>query len=113
MLDISSIFVHTSFVDMRKSMNGLSLLVALSGDVFEQGKAFVFFNKARDKIKILMKENNGFVLAYKRLDEGQFKISFSPQKAIILTKQQLRWLLEGLDYASLTSSKTSVFKHYF
>jgi hypothetical protein len=36
--------------------------VRLSGDVFEHGKAFVFLNKARDKIKILLKENNGFVL---------------------------------------------------
>ena len=57
MIDISNvIFVHTSCVDMRKSINGLAILVSLSGAVFEHGKAFVFLNKARDKIKILLKK---------------------------------------------------------
>ena len=114
MIDLSNvIFVHTSFVDMRKSITGLAILVRLSGAVFEHGKAFVFLNKARDKIKILLKENNGFVVVYKRLDEGQFKLSFASKTALTLTRQQLRWLLEGLDYASLTPVETPVFKHHF
>lgn len=91
----------------------LAILVSLSGAVFEHGKAFVFLNKARDKIKILLKENNGFVLVYKRLDEGRFKLSFASKTELTLTKQQLRWLLEGLDYASLTPIKTPMFKHHF
>jgi transposase len=114
MIDISNvIFVHTSFVDMRKSINGLAILVSLSSNVVEHGKAFVFLNKARDKIKILLKENNGFVLVYKRLDEGQFKLHFTSKTALTLTRQQLRWLLEGLDYASLTPVKTALFEHHF
>ena len=114
MIDLSNvIFVHTTFVDMRKSINGLALLVRLSGALFEHGKAFVFLNKARDKIKILLKENNGFVLVYKRLDEGQFKLSFTSKTALTLSRQQLRWLLEGLDYASLTPLESVVFEHHF
>jgi transposase len=114
MIDLSNvIFVHTTFVDMRKSINGLAILVSLSGNMFEHGKAFVFLNKARDKIKILLKENNGFVLVYKRLDEGQFKLSFASKTALTLTQQQLRWLLEGLDYASLTPVRTALFEHHF
>lgn len=114
MIDIShSIFVYAPCVDMRKSINGLSILVRLSGHLFEPGKAFVFLNKGRDKIKILVKENNGFVLLYKRLDAGQFKLSFSSTTAIVLTQQQLRWLLDGLDYVSLTPLKTPPPKHYF
>lgn len=114
MIDLSNlIFVHTACVDMRKSINGLSILVSLSGDVFDHGKAFVFLNKARDKIKILVKENNGFVLVYKRLDEGQFKLSFASKTVLTLTQQQLRWLLEGLDYAALTPVKTALFEHHF
>jgi transposase len=76
MIDISNILVYASYVDMRKSINGLAILVQLSGEVCDNGKAFVFLNKSRDKIKILVKENNGFMLLYKRLDKGQFKISF-------------------------------------
>ena len=114
MIDLSNvIFVHTTFVDMRKSINGLAILVRLSGCMFEHGKAFVFLNKARDKIKILVKENNGFVLVYKRLDEGQFKLFFSSKTGLTLTRQQLRWLLEGFDYASLTPVKAALFEHHF
>lgn len=114
MIDISqSIFVYSTFVDMRKSINGLGILVSLAGHVFESGKAFVFLNKNRDKVKILSQENNGFVLLYKRLDEGQFKVALSSKTAIILTRQQLRYLLDGLDYVKLAPLKTPPPKHFF
>ena len=68
MLDYShSILVCSGYVDMRKSINGLCSLTRLSNHTFERGKAFVFFNKNLDKVKILAKENNSFVLLYKRL----------------------------------------------
>ena len=69
MLDYSQqILVCSGSVDMRKSMNGLCILTRLSSHSFEGGKAFVFFNKNLDKVKILVKETNGFLLLYKRLD---------------------------------------------
>lgn len=114
MLDLSNqIFVYASFVDMRKSINGLCILVSLCEQSFECGTAFVFFNKNRDKIKILTKENNGFVLLYKRLDDGQFKMALSSKTEIILTRAQLRYLLDGLDYVALTPLKTPSPKHFF
>jgi transposase len=114
MIDISqSIFVYSTFVDMRKSINGLGVLVSLAGHVFESGKAFVFLNKNRDKVKILAKENNGFVLLYKRLDDGQFKVALSSKTEVILTPKQLRYLLDGLDYMALTLPKTPPPKHFF
>jgi hypothetical protein len=87
MLDYSQhILVYSGSVDMRKSINGLCILTRLSNHTFERAKAFVFFNKNLDKVKILVKEPNGFVLLYKRLDAGTFKISFGtvPFKTIIL-----------------------------
>lgn len=114
MLDLSQpIFVYSDVVDMRKSINGLCILTRLSNQTFEGGKAFVFFNKNLDKVKILAKENNGFVLLYKRLDAGTFKISFSSKTEISLTSQQLRYLLDGLDYVTLTPPKAPTPKHFF
>lgn len=114
MLDLSQpIFVYSGYVDMRKSINGLCILTRLSNHTFECGKAFVFFNKKLDKVKILAKENNGFVLLYKRLDAGTFKISFPSKPEVSLTSQQLRYLLDGLDYVTLTRSKPTVPKHFF
>lgn len=107
------IFVYSGFVDMRKSINGLSILIQISKRDFENGKVYVFLNKKRDKVKILVKENNGFVLVYKRLDAGNFKLSFSSKTEVLLTSQQLRWLLDGLDYAKLTPVKTFKIMHHF
>lgn len=114
MIDISnSVFVYSSYVDMRKSINGLSILVHVSRRDFEDGKVYVFLNKKRDKVKILVKENNGFILIYKLLDAGNFKINISSSKEIVLTSQQLRWLLDGLNYIKLTPIKTPKIQHYF
>jgi transposase len=114
MLNFSGqIGVYVNFVDMRKSINGLCILATLNLQTFEYGKAFVFFNKNMDKVKILTKENNGFVLLYKRLDKGKFKISFNSKTEIWLNMQQLRYLLDGLDYERLLATITPPPKHYF
>lgn len=105
--------MYSDVVDMRKSINGLCILTRLSNLDFERGKAFVFFNKKLDKVKILTKENNGFVLLYKRLDAGTFKISFSSKTEVSLTSQQLRYLLDGLDYVVLTTPKAPIPTHFF
>ncbi len=69
------IYIATERADMRKSVDGLSLLVqetlnqnALSGHLF------VFANKRGDKIKILYWDRNGFCLWYKRLEKSRFRI---------------------------------------
>jgi transposase len=114
MIDMSNqIFVYTSCVDMRKSIDGLCILTSDFQHTHDCGKAFVFFNKNRDKVKILVKENNGFVLLYKRLDRGRFKISFVSKTDVLLTQKQLRYLLDGLDYLKLAPDQTRVPKHYF
>lgn len=61
-------------VDTRKSIDGLSVLVqeAMELNPFEAA-VFVFCNRARDKVKILAWERNGFVLWYKRLESERFK----------------------------------------
>ena len=116
MIDLSgSIFVYAMPVDMRKSIDGLGMLVnseftsepmayrAKGVPEVTNTKApiFVFINRSHDKLKILMKEGNGFCLIYKRLDRGRFQINLATQGPLHLTQQQLRWLLDGLDYASL------------
>jgi len=86
-------------VDMRKAMDGLSLLVqeAMALNPFEDA-LFVFGNRSRDKVKILAWERNGFVLWYKRLEKQQFKWPDQLQgETVELTGQELNWLLDGYD----------------
>ena len=58
---------------MRKGFDGLSALVstALNRDPLS-GDVFVFINRRRTHIKLLVWDRNGFVLFYKRLERGTF-----------------------------------------
>lgn len=98
----SPIYLANIAVDMRKSIDGLSLLVL---DYFKltptSGAYFVFCNRKKDKIKILYWDKTGFALWYKRLERSHFKCHYGLDGAILLTKDQLQWLLSGLDYESL------------
>jgi transposase len=61
-------YVCTEPVDMRKSIDGLSQLVAplLGGDAFS-GAVFVFLSRRREKVKLLWWDRHGFWLAYNQL----------------------------------------------
>jgi transposase len=101
--DLPQVYLCREPVDMRKAINGLSLLVegVLSLDPF-QPHLFVFCNRRRDKIKILYYEGNGFVLWYKRLEKHRFWWPLaSEEEVIVLTGQELNWLLDGYDLSQL------------
>ncbi len=93
------VFLCVAPVDFRKSITGLSLLVeqALELNPFDT-TLYVFINRKRDKIKILLWEKNGFVLWYKRLEKQRFKWPSDLNSATItLNGEQLNWLLDGFD----------------
>jgi transposase len=93
------VFLAVGNTDMRKSINGLSVLVqqAMALDPFA-GDLFVFCNRRRDTIKIMYWDHNGFCLWQKRLEEQKFPWPRSEQDVISIGQRQLEWLLSGLDY---------------
>ncbi len=114
MIDISNkIFVFQGFIDMRKSIDGLSILVETSGFEIDVGSCFLFINKGGEKIKILVRDHNGFLLIYKRLDRGKFHLKLHENHQMILTNREARWLLDGLDWSTLKIKKTGSKKVYF
>lgn len=62
-----------------------------------QRALFLFCGRRKDRIKGLYWEGNGFVLLYKRLEEGKFQWPRSGDEVLELTAQQYRWLMEGLE----------------
>ena len=71
-----AIFLHTDATDMRKSFTGLcGLIRGVFGDDPADGSLFLFVNKRRDRIKALWWDGDGFVLWYKRLEQGTFEIA--------------------------------------
>ena len=62
------IYLHRDAVDFRKSIDGLVAIVEgeLERDAYT-GALFLFFNKAKDKLKLVYWDKTGFALWYKRL----------------------------------------------
>ena len=98
-----AVYLCRECVDMRKSINGLSVLVeqALGLDPFAPQR-FVFCNRQRDKIKVLYWERSGFVLWYKRLEKARFPwLDREGSDTVSLTGRELNWLLDGIDVFTL------------
>jgi len=93
------IFVKPGATDLRKQINGLSVIVSeeLKMDVFE-GNLFLFCNKHRRILKIIYWEMNGFCLWYKRLEKDKFPWPMNQKEASEITQQQFRFLLQGIDF---------------
>ncbi len=96
------IFLCTAPTDMRKGHDGLAALVQqhLDQDVFS-GYLFVFVSRLGNRVKILFWDNGGFVLLYKRLEKGRFRLPPLPeeQATVRLEPSQLALLLDGIDYS--------------
>ena len=75
------IYLCTAVTDMRKGHDGLSALVQhhMELDVFS-GHLFVFVSRLGNRVKILFWDNGGFVLLYKRLEKGKFRLPPLPQE---------------------------------
>ena len=98
-ISIEKVHLALGATDLRKSVDGLSLIVehVLKMDLFST-HLFAFCNKRQNLIKILVWDNNGFWIHYRRLESGCFRW---PQKggkgSVSISERQFRWLLDGLD----------------
>ena len=96
------VFLAREPVDFRKAHDGLCAAVRLQlGDDPFTGDLFVFLNRARDRIKLLLWDRNGFWLLYKRLEKGTFSFDLRGAGARLeLSRAQLSMILEGIDWKS-------------
>jgi len=91
------VYLYADPVDMRKSIDGLSLLVEQEMELQPNMDAlFVFCNRGRDKIKMLCWERNGFIVWYKRLEKQRFRWP-KTEETLSLSGKELNWLLDGFD----------------
>ncbi|GEO27822.1 transposase [Alicyclobacillus acidoterrestris] len=101
------VYLACGSTDMRKSIDGLAVLVqeSLELDPFSPC-AFVFCNRKRDKLKILYWEHSGFWLYYRRLERGRFQWPDTHSgKTLVIGRRELNWLLDGLPLNQQTAHK--------
>ena len=91
------IYIACGYTDMRKSIDGLAALVQehFQMDPFAPA-LYIFCGKRCDRIKALLWEGDGFILLYKRLENGKFQWPRNEDELRPITWQQFRWLMEGL-----------------
>ena len=92
------VYLAVGITDMRKSINGLSILVQSSMELDPfSGHLFVFCNRRRNILKILYWDRNGFCLWHKRLEKHRFKWPDVASDVFKIGQRELMWLIEGLD----------------
>lgn len=99
-------FLYRGATDMRKGFNGLSGLVRqhLAHDLLS-GDVFIFLNRRRDRIKLLMWDQTGFAVWYKVLERGTFELPAAAADHIELPWSDLVLLLEGIEIKSVKRRK--------
>ena len=95
------IWLYRKPVDFRKGIDGLVYLVVdqLKADP-TSGHLFVFRNRLGSRLKLLWWDLNGFWLLYRRLEQGRFRFPKAGDKVWLLTRDELGWLLSGLDFTA-------------
>ena len=98
------IFVCLAPADMRRSLDGLA---ALTREVLREdplsGHLFVFFNRRRDRTKILFFDRTGLCLYYKRIEKGVFRLAALEQggrQRAEVEAPELALILEGIELAN-------------
>jgi len=110
-----NVFASLAPTDMRKSFHGLTGIVEKElGQQIEDGDLFLFFNRRRDRLKVLFFTGDGTVILYKRLERGTFEAlrasqeqaaESSSRRCLILNIDELRLLLEGIELSSIKRRK--------
>jgi transposase len=103
------VYVATAAVNLRKSFEGLSNEVrAVIGRDPLSGHVFLFLNRRKTQMKLLVWTRGGFTIVHKRLECGRFAFAaeLSPDaRAVELGADELAMLLEGIDASSVRKSR--------
>lgn len=92
---------------MRKGFDSLSGIVTseLKMDVLS-GCVFIFINKKRNQVKLLLWEGDGFAIYYKRLEKGTYELPIPGNgKGFSVTHEALQYILQGISLKSVRKRK--------
>ena len=86
-------------VDLRKGIDGLAMIIGdkYKQNPFEKGTLFLFCGRRTDRIKGLLWQGTGFLLLYKRLEDGRLSWPRTTEEAAELTEEQFNYLMLGLN----------------
>lgn len=96
-ISASQVYIVCGYTDMRRSIDGLAAIIKQNYSLEPfSGSLFLFCGKRRDRMKALMWDGDGFLLMYKRLDNGGFQWPRGAEEVQLLSSEQFTWLMQGL-----------------
>ena len=103
------VYLAVGYTDLRRGMEGLANIVRFKFDLdpYDKNTLFLFCGRRTDRIKGLLWEGDGFLLLYKRLDNGSFNWPRSAEEAIEISPDQYRMLMQGLEIVAKHPIKES------
>jgi len=107
-----SVFMHREPVDFRLGLNGLLGIIEhrMGKDPFARA-LFVFINRTRSRVRLVLWDRCGFWLMMKRLEEEKFSWPLSDQSVMELEAEQLQWLLRGFDLRAMKEHRVLTYQH--
>ena len=106
--DKRSYHLYRKETDMRKGFNLLcGIVVNELGRQVMNGDAFIFINKPRTHLKLLVYEQGGFTIFYRRLEKGAFEVPVFDldAKSLQITCDQLHFILKGISLKEIKYRK--------
>ena len=106
--DRRSYHLYRKETDMRKGFNLLcGIVINELGRQVTQGDAFIFINKPRTHLKLLVYEQGGFTIFYRRLEKGTFEVPAFDLDAtsMQISSNQLNFILQGVSLQSIKYRK--------
>lgn len=93
------IYLATGYTDLRRGIEGLAGIIRFQFelDPYDKNTLFLFCGRRCDRIKALLWEGDGFLLMYKRLDNGAFNWPRSKAEAVTISEDQFQMLMQGLE----------------
>lgn len=105
-----TILVATTPTNLHLSFDRLAAIVRNElGAEPKMDTVVVFHNRRRTHVKLLWHDQAGYVLLYKRLDRGAFRIPLAVPtgaRSVVVARDELMVLLDGLDEARLRRART-------
>ena len=95
---IRRVMLACGFVDLRKGIDGLAQVIGSQYNLnpFEKGTLFLFCGRRSDRMKGLPWMGNGFLLLYKRFEDGSLTWPRTTQEAADITEEQFLLLMLGI-----------------
>ena len=92
------IYLAYGYTDIRRGIDGLANVVEnnFNLDLFQKNVLFMFCGRKNNRIKCLLWEGDGFLLLYKRLEDGRFQWPRTQEEVAQITKDEFHALMSGL-----------------